>query len=1786
MVMVGQVAGVDVEQPLSSLAPAGTSILFSHTITNVGNGPDTFILTATSLDGWPMRMMLDVNGNGIEDVGDIPMAGPLALNVDESAQVMMVMDIPAGMPAAASQAAATLTATSQFDTGVTDSVTDNLEITPPIPSLVLLKTVDAASAVAGDILTYTITYQAAWLGSNDLTIRDTIPAGLSYEAGTLRLGTTALTDVSGDDEGYHDQTAGVIEITIPAAAIQPEDSVSFQVRVVPVRTTTMIQNVAVASAGATVGASNVSETVIVGPDLLLEKTVQGPNPARSGDELVYSILLTNDGSAGLAQAAVVIDTLPAGLEIVDAGPGGAVDGNVVTWDLGDVDPGDQVESLLQVRVAGLIPDTLAVVNVANLSLGGVPHTTTSAPSVLLLGNAGDILALDLQGETLEAQLGEPVYLSFVVDNRSDVTVSEVGVRIAIPTGLAWAEFLEAADSIQTEPGLVTVYLQSLAPGGKLEGRAAFALVSALPGNMVISAVAFGRVDASAMSSPAPRIAALASGAAPTGAAAALTHGAAPVAFDILSAEQLIFVGVRAGTPLETRAVIGKIWIDEDGNGRQDNGEQGVLGVSVWNEAGDVASSDSEGKLSFRNVRPGSHTFRVDRSTLPLALRVNPDRDDGFASLHLNGWASGRISFGLIPLGAKLVDFQIRNEDLAGGGESPVVSLVDLAAPDAVVTSVLVLEPHRAGWPDVAYPVPEGWVPLPGAARLGAASVADPEIRLDRDGSPWMFWTLEGFREPLTVTLEPLGAARSAEAVTLPPLRSDEERTLGAREGLTNGPGVELIAPIDGAVLGADRLYVGALGDPGAPATLFLGDSILAEGVIRGDGQVDFISVGLPRGTSRLRIRMKNSWGIERWDSLRVHVTSAPASFEPVADTISFPADGLTIKETRVRVLDAWGVPVVNGPFVTVATRQAEVVDSDEDASSYGHQVQPGPDGWLTLRIRAASEEIVDVLTLQAGDASGEVALQHVPKARELMITSMGQFGLGAAPDDFGAVIVRGRLGAETAVTVAYDSRTLDAGRDAYGRTISPLDDAQYPILGDASVRRSEASSRPGLSARIQRGTDWVAAGELANMGFGTTLTLAQYRRALDGVAMNVSTGPVTWSGFGALTTQSLRQVQIRGAGVSGPYNVGTGIVPGTEQVSVETRDLDNPERSLQVQILGRLVDYQIDYVTGNLLLKSPVPSADLNNNPVFIVVTFEADGSGESTSVFGLRAATDFGLGLTVVQDRAVGQTFEMVGADLRVRTRNGSELAAEVAYAENPDTAGLAVLASGRANLLGGAVSLTGQWMHVADGFRNPSNIGLQAVDEIQAGIQLQAAGSQLRMGHSRQMFNTSGIERRTTTAQVVTAPVMGVSLTAGLTDQAVANGGPLGAVSRAGRLELGWQPSSRVRLWTEAQNSFLQTPGGGLGDFIGGGASLAVFSQLSLEARHLLTRNQQGDYSVTRFGLKSRFDQGTQAWGSYEIAGGVDRQTNAAVVGLNQKVRLGQSWTVNAQMERRLGLERAVVSDPLRAAPFVQQEEDFWSAGLGLEFLPKDGPYSASLQLERRDGAVRSSDMANLAADVTFNRSLAMLARGTYNRIEDAATGLPTQSSASGLFGLALRPAGSDAFNALLKLEWKQDENQPQLSVFGTRGYESRLIGAAEAIWSPLARVELGTRYAVRSTRLVTGTQTPLTSLAHYMGSRLELGLASWLSVGGEGRVLMEGTSGEMRWDVAPALTLTPIKAFEISSGYRLGDLLDPDFASNGGQGWFLTFQARLTESVLNPIVDYWNSRMRSTMTRRGER
>src|SRR5256885_6538616 len=77
------------------------------------------------------------------------------------------------------------------------------------------------------------------------------------------------------------------------------------------------------------------------------------------------------------------------------------------------------------------------------------------------------------------------------------------------------------------------------------------------------------------------------------------------------------------------------------------------------------------------------------------------------------------------------------------------------------------------------------------------------------------------------------------------------------------------------------------------------------------------------------------------------------------------------------------------------------------------------------------------------------------------------------------------------------------------------------------------------------------------------------------------------------------------------------MLPGTEYLRVETRDLQNPERAVTTQGLNRFVDYQIDYTAGVVLFKQPIPAADAYGNPVFIVATFEAATGGEQRLVAG-----------------------------------------------------------------------------------------------------------------------------------------------------------------------------------------------------------------------------------------------------------------------------------------------------------------------------------------------------------------------------------------------------------------------------------------------------------------------------------------------------------------------------------------------------------------------------------------
>jgi uncharacterized repeat protein (TIGR01451 family) len=78
--------------------------------------------------------------------------------------------------------------------------------------------------------------------------------------------------------------------------------------------------------------------------------------------------------------------------------------------------------------------------------------------------------------------------------------------------------------------------------------------------------------------------------------------------------------------LGTRSVItGRVFVDAAQTGRFRPGDRGVGGVRIYLEDGESVTTDPFGRFTFPSVRPGQHVLRVDTTTLPPSVRPYDDR---------------------------------------------------------------------------------------------------------------------------------------------------------------------------------------------------------------------------------------------------------------------------------------------------------------------------------------------------------------------------------------------------------------------------------------------------------------------------------------------------------------------------------------------------------------------------------------------------------------------------------------------------------------------------------------------------------------------------------------------------------------------------------------------------------------------------------------------------------------------------------------------------------------------------------------------------------------------------------------------------------------------------------------------------------------------------------------------------------------------------------------------------------------------------------------------------------
>jgi uncharacterized repeat protein (TIGR01451 family) len=1874
--VVAQVAAVQLQPAQSTGAAPGASVVFAHSLTNQGNGVDSFSVAAVSAHAWTLTVYRDVNANGVLDAGDTVITAPVAAASGASVALLVQVAVPA-VGSGGITDSITATATSRFNAGVSSSLRDVITVSNAALTFSLTKQVDRASASGGDILTYMLNYAVAGSDSaSTVQLADTVPTGAAYVAGSIRWNGTTLTDAADGDAGRFIVLGnGVVAVSLGTINPGTSGSITFQARVnavAPPPTVTNRGNAVFAWTGGTdTTVSNAVLTNILAPALSLTKQLTSPAFALVGQQVQYRLRYADAAGAGSAQSVVLTDTLPAGLQFVSATTAPTVAGQILSWPLGTLAGGDSGTIDVVLVVAASVRDTVLVRNVGYIEGQGTGATSATAPQVALVGPPTAALALDLSADVLEISVGEAIPYTTIVRNPGTLDVTNLQVSMQLPSGSRYvAGSAIGADSAVLATGRLILYSgAALAPGASRTLRFVAALVSPSGTVAETRAIATGQVTGGLAGSP----------------------------------EAIAWVQIRRAWPMETRAAIGKVWVDVNGDGVQQAVEPGITNVDVWTEDGMVATTDSSGKFSFVNVRPGRHAFRLDPRSVPNGYAV---AGQDIQLVDASGWTTPRVDFRLvgnplggspITLGAASKPMPAETRSAPGKPEAARTARHTLPFTFAAVRlrarrdsqplfEHVLPKPHLAqvryeltvqqpreytldaivafspqadsavvyvdGKPFTQYawlghwgiPIPVAhpdaqirivaWSSLPrnsAAVRIAAWPPYDGEnatVRRYEERTETVVTAVVGDWLVPLIAMVPVPASigghlptvalvpeTAPAAVPVPPapaldsaagfLAQDETvRVARARPGpgalaaeqmnsIVQGQGVEIFSPGDGTVLASDHIYIGVKGEPNQSVVLYDGATRIDSARTRIDGELDFVAVPLAVGPHHLRVAMTNSWGHERWDSIAVHVTGLPSHFELSTSTLQLVADGRSSVILQMRVLDGWGVPVARPAYVTVSARGATPLGADADPTSVGLQLLSTAAGRLAVEVRPGRVIGPGALLLKSGDAIDSVALELLPEVRGLTVAGSGMVGAGASPDAYGALTARGSLDARTSFTVGVDSRRLNDGRNAFERTADPLAESQYPILGDASALQTRTASQTWLSARVERGYDWASFGDLSTSAFASGLSLAQYRRAVTGVAARVSTGPITWSAFGSLTSQALRQLQIRGAGISGPYQLASDIVPGTEQLRVETRDQLNPARAIVTQGLVRFVDYQIDYTNGVVLFKQPIPATDADGNPVFIVGTFESASAAEQRLVAGARATLDvrrlagdglrldsLRLGFTAVSADQAVNSYRLVGSDVRLFRFGAVDLGAEVAYSERGDSAGLATAVKASYSLWGGRLTLGGDYMNIGREFTNPSNLALQpglTQQNVRTGLRI--GSTELRAEHSHEEFALQGIAREHTRMGIVQRVPGGLEVDGGIGNDYVAGASPTASTATSADVRAKWNLSPKLQLWAEARRHLSLTGPELTPDLLGAGASYRIASALTLEAseRYVSRPDSQTQYSVSSIGLRADMGHGGQAWGSYQLTGGISGAGNAAVVGLRNRLQLAPSLAVNVMFERRQGVSRASIADPVRALPFLQNEGDYWSAGAGVELLPQGAPYRLTARGEYKDGSLQSTRLATVAGDVAFARSLALLTRQEF--AQNALPGTPLARRMSSLWGLAWRPANTNRVNMLAKFQWLDERNPVGGGVLVARGAERRLIGAAEMIWSVTPRVELSTRYAVRRTeadrRYADGTLQSLTAWADYVGGRLNLDINRWISVRSDSRLLVERTTGTTAWDGAPALVIHPVPALEIATGYRFGDLNDPDFSVRGGHGVFLTLSAVLTEKLNPTAASFWRSR-----------
>jgi uncharacterized repeat protein (TIGR01451 family) len=306
---VQQIASLTLVANGAQSATPGSVVYYPHTLTNTGNGSDSYNLTTSNTGGFSMTSVqfFADNGAGAPTGPVITTTGALAAGA--TFKLIAVGTLP-NTATAGQTNTITVTGTSAFDPTKTVSNTDVTTVTTNAV-VTLTKSASVSSGSAGTAITYTLTYTNTGNSTaSAVAITDVLAAGLTYTAGSARwsvTGATALSDtgvISGTAPNTltSSYTVGTktLLVTLNQITAGQSGTISFGVTVAAGTAPGTLNNTATTSynngAATVTGSSNtVPFTVQQAASVTLAgATVAGP--AAPGSTVSFTNTVTNTGN--------------------------------------------------------------------------------------------------------------------------------------------------------------------------------------------------------------------------------------------------------------------------------------------------------------------------------------------------------------------------------------------------------------------------------------------------------------------------------------------------------------------------------------------------------------------------------------------------------------------------------------------------------------------------------------------------------------------------------------------------------------------------------------------------------------------------------------------------------------------------------------------------------------------------------------------------------------------------------------------------------------------------------------------------------------------------------------------------------------------------------------------------------------------------------------------------------------------------------------------------------------------------------------------------------------------------------------------------------------------------------------------------------------------------------------------------------------------------------------------------------------------------------------------------